>query len=85
MPVRYAPIIGVVEFISMALYLIPRTALLGTVLWTAYLGGAIATNLHTPSPAFGIVFALVVAVMLWAPRYLLDERLRDIFPLRRVP
>lgn len=58
---------GVLEVILLALYLIPRTSLLGAVLWTGYLGGAVATHVRVENPLFShILFPIYVAIFLWA-------------------
>jgi hypothetical protein len=67
--------IGLVECILLALYLIPRTAPLGVLLWTGYLGGAIATHVRIGSPLFShILFPIYVAAFLWAGLWLRDRR-----------
>src|SRR6266545_1955971 len=66
------------------LYVIPRTAILGAILLTGYLGGAIATHVRVGSPLFShILFPVYLAVLLWGGLYLRDERLRALIPLRR--
>lgn len=72
--------IGVVELASLALYLVPRTSVLGAVLLTGYLGGAIATHVrHGDS----FVVPLLVALMAWGGLYLREPRLWPLLPLRR--
>jgi hypothetical protein len=69
--------IGVVQAICLALYLIPRTAVLGAVLWTGYLGGAIATHVRVGSPLFThVLFPIYVAAFLWGGLWLRDRRVR---------
>ena len=69
--------IGILELVLLALYLFPRTAILGAVLWTGYLGGAIETHLRLDNPLFShILFPLYVAVPLWLGLWLRDARLR---------
>ena len=80
-PEAAMPIIGVAAFLSSALYLIPRTAVLGAILMTAYLGGAVATHVRILDPT-GFV-APVVGIIVWLGLYLQDERLRALLPLRR--
>jgi len=66
------------------LYVIPRTAILGAILLTGYLGGAIATHVRVGSPLFShILFPVYLAVLLWGGLYLRDERLRALIPFRR--
>ncbi len=69
--------LGILELVLIAVYLIPRTAILGAVLWTGYLGGAIATHLRLGNPLFShILFPLYVALPLWLGLWLRDARLR---------
>ena len=71
--------IGVAEIVSAVLYAIPRTAVLGAVLVTGYLGGAVATHVR-----IGESFALplLIGVLAWAGLFLRDERVRALLPLR---
>jgi len=76
--------LGIIELVCLALYLIPRTSMLGAVLLTGYLGGAIATNLRVAAPLFSnTLFPIYVAVFLWGGLYLRDYALRAVFPIRR--
>lgn len=68
--------LGVLELACLAAYLIPRTAPLGAILLTGYLGGAMAIHLRLGSPAFSVVFPLILGAMLWAGLALRDRRLR---------
>jgi hypothetical protein len=69
--------LGILELVLIVIYLIPRTAILGAVLWTGYLGGAIATHLRLDQPLFThTLFPLYVAVPLWLGLWLRDARLR---------
>jgi hypothetical protein len=71
--------IGAIEAACLVLYLLPRTSVLGAVLWTGYLGGAIATHLRLDSPLFShILFPVYVAAFLWSGLWLRDGRLRQI-------
>jgi hypothetical protein len=77
--------IGVVELICVAIYLIPRTSLLGAILLTGYLGGAIASQLRIGSPLFShVLFPTYVAALIWGGLYLRDTRLRALVPVRAV-
>jgi hypothetical protein len=72
-------VIAVLEIASTLLYAIPRTAVLGAVLLTGYLGGAVATHVRVgQSPAA----PLLLGVIAWAGLYLREVRLRDLMPLR---
>ena len=74
-PPHTAFIMGVLGAICLALYLVPRTAVLGAVLWTGYLGGAIATHLRVENPLFShTLFPIYVAVLLWGGLALRDSR-----------
>jgi hypothetical protein len=76
---HHVPIIGALGLICLVLYLIPRTAPLGAVLWTGYLGGAIATHLRLDNPLFShILFPTYVAAFLWGGLYLRDARVRAL-------
>jgi hypothetical protein len=70
--------IGVVLLACTLLYAIPRTAILGAVLLTGYLGGAIATHVRVSGPWFNILFPVVFGVAIWAGLYLRDARLRAV-------
>jgi DoxX-like family len=76
--------LGVLQLLLLAIYLIPRTSVLGAILWTGYLGGAIATHVRVGSPLFThLLFPIYVALLLWGGLWLRDERLRVLLPLRR--
>jgi hypothetical protein len=62
-------------------YLIPRTAILGAILMTAYLGGATATNVRVGDPSF--IAPVLAGVFVWAGLYLRDRRLSELIPARR--
>jgi hypothetical protein len=77
-------LLGAIQLVCLIAYLIPRTAVIGAVLWTGYLGGALATHLRTGGPAFSFVFPLLVAAMLWGGLYLRDARVAALLsPARR--
>jgi hypothetical protein len=83
----YAPhhvlAIGVIELACLALYLVPRTAFVGAVLWTGYLGGAVASNVRLDNPLFShTLFPVYVATLLWGGLYSRDARLRALFARR---
>jgi hypothetical protein len=76
--------LAIVELVCLVLYLIPRTSVLGAVLLTGYLGGAVATNLRVGAPLFtNILFPVYVGLFLWGGLYLRDTGLRDVFPVRK--
>jgi hypothetical protein len=72
--------IGITLLICTILYVIPRTAILGAVLLTGYLSGAIAIMLRAEQPLY---FALVFGIMVWVPLCLNDGRLRLLRPFAR--
>ncbi len=75
--------LGLVLFISTLLYIIPRTAVLGAILLTGYLGGAVATHVRVGEGAFPVIFPVIFGALVWLGLYLRDERLRTLIPLRR--
>jgi hypothetical protein len=76
--------LGIVLLTCTVLYVIPQTAILGAILLTGYLGGAVATHVRVGSPLIThILFPVYVAVLVWGGLYLRDERLRALIPLRR--
>ena len=76
--------IGVIELICLIVYLIPRTAPIGAVLFTGYLGGAIVTHFRVDSPLLThTLFPIYLAAMLWGALYLRDPRVRAVIrPIR---
>jgi hypothetical protein len=71
--------LGLLQLALLVLYLIPRTALIAAVLWTGYLGGAIATHVRLGNPLFTrILFPLYVAALLWGGLWLRDRRTRAL-------
>ena len=74
--------LGILEIACTVLYVIPRTAVLGAILLTGYLGGAIVTNLRAGEPVF---MPIIVGVLVWGGLFLRDPRLRALIPLRRPP
>jgi hypothetical protein len=83
-PVNTVQWIGVAELVCLALYLTPRTSVLGALLLTGYLGGAIATHVRIASPLFThVLFPIYVALLVWGGLYLRESRLRDLVPIRR--
>ena len=69
--------IGVVLLACTLLYLFPRTSILGAILLTGYLGGAIASQVRAEASWFNVVFALVFACLVWGGLWLRDVRVRD--------
>ena len=75
--------IGLVLVICTVLYLLPITSVLGAILLTGYLGGAVATHVRVGEGAFPIVFPVILGVLIWGGLFLRDTRLRELLPLRR--
>src|SRR5262245_19466083 len=77
------PWLGLIELACLAVYLVPRTAVLGAVLWTGYLGGAVATHVRVGNPLLSqALFPVYVALLLWGGLWLRDEGLRAVLPFR---
>ncbi|MEP7381756.1 MAG: DoxX family protein [Gemmatimonadota bacterium] len=69
--------LGILQLVLLILYLVPRTALLGAVLWTGYLGGAVATHVRVGNPLFShVLFPVYVGALLWGGLWLRDRRTR---------
>jgi len=80
--VSFARFIGVVTLVCTALYAWPRTSLLGAVLLTGLMGGAIATHLRLDHPLFShTLFGVYLGLLLWGGLWLRDDRLRQLMPL----
>lgn len=81
--VDQARLLGVLTLLCTVLYAIPRTSILGAILLTGYLGGAMATHLRIGNPLFThLLFGLYLGVMAWGGLYLRDPRLRALIPFR---
>ncbi|HEU5173357.1 MAG TPA: DoxX family protein [Gemmatimonadaceae bacterium] len=78
-PVSVIRPLGLVQLGCLILYLIPRTAPLGAVLWTGYLGGAVATHVRLENPLFShVLFPTYVAALLWGGLWLRDARVHRL-------
>lgn len=76
-------VIGLLEAACVAAYVVPPTAMLGALLLTGYLGGAIATHLRVGNPLWShILFPVYVALFVWGGLFLREARLRALLPLR---
>jgi hypothetical protein len=76
--------IGLSLLVSTLLYAIPQTSVLGAILVTGYLGGAVATNVRMSAPLFSYILTPVyVGVLVWGGLYLRDERVGALIPVRR--
>jgi hypothetical protein len=83
LPLSLAIVLGIIELVCIWLYVHPRTWILGAILLTGYLGGAIATQLPVSNSLFGeVLFPVYVGVFVWGGIYLRDERLRTLIPWR---
>lgn len=78
-PVSLSRGIGLLELVCLVTYVIPRTSILGAILLTGYLGGAVATHVRVGSPLFThILFPIYVAALLWSGLFLRDQRVRTL-------
>ena len=83
-PVSLAIALGIIELVCVVIHLVSRTSVLGAILLTGYLGGAVAANLRIGTPLFSnMLFPVYVGVLVWGGLYLRDARLRELFPIRR--
>jgi uncharacterized membrane protein (UPF0182 family) len=74
--------IGAVLLICTAIYVIPRTSVLGAILLTGYLGGATFANVHFGMPVVVTFIPVVFGILTWLPIFLRDPRLRALIPLQ---
>ena len=75
--------LGIVLLICTILYAVPQTAVLGAILLTGYLGGAVATHVRIGNPVFThMLFPVYLGIMIWLGLYLRDLRLRTLVPFR---
>ena len=75
--------LGIILLVCVILYVVPHTAVLGAILLTGYLGGAIATQARVGNPLFShILFPVYLALLIWGGLFLRDSRLRALMPLR---
>ena len=83
-PTELAVPLGAILLTCTVLYIIPRTSVLGAILLTAYLGGAVATNLRLENPLFSnTLFPVYFGILIWTSLLLRVPRLGDLFPLMR--
>jgi hypothetical protein len=75
-------IIGIILLVCTAFYIIPQTAVLGAILLTGYLGGAVAANLRIGNPMFNTFFPIVFAALAWTGIFLRESRLGALIPFR---
>jgi hypothetical protein len=72
--------LGILEIASVILYLIPQTAVIGAILVTGYMGGAIATHLRVGDP---VIVQTIIPIVFWLGLWLRDARLRELLPIRK--
>ena len=81
--VNQARLLGIITLLCALLYALPQTSILGAILLTGLLGGAMATHLRVDSPLFThLLFGFYIGVMAWGGLYLRDPRLRAMIPIR---
>lgn len=83
-PENLARTLGVLTLLGTALYAFPRTSVLGAIILTGYIGGAIYVHVRADSPLFShTLFGVYLAVLIWAGLYLRDPLLRALIPFRQ--
>jgi hypothetical protein len=81
---RMARALGTILMICIILYAAPRTAVLGAILLTGFLGGAVATHMRAGDPLFShVLFGVYLGVVVWVGIYLRDANLRMLVPIRK--
>ena len=82
-PVNLIPGVGILILACTLVYLIPRTAILGAILLTGFLGGAVAIQMRAGSPLFENLFPVILGILMWGGIYLRECRLWGLIPVRR--
>jgi hypothetical protein len=83
-PVSLAKGIGILELACLVVYIVPPTAVLGALLLTGYLGGAVATHVRIGNPLFShTLFPVYIGLLLWGALFLRDARVRALISIRR--
>ncbi len=78
-PMELMPMVGTILLLCLLLYVIPRTAVMGAILLTGYLGGAIASHVRVSNPLFThTLFPIYIAIFIWLGLYLRDKRVKAI-------
>lgn len=76
--------IGIILLLCTILYAVPRTAVIGAILLTGFLGGAVASKVRLEDPLFSsVLFGVYLGLLVWGGLYLRDQRVRSLIPLRR--
>lgn len=83
-PVHLSPVLGVILLVSTILFIVPRTTILGALLLTGFLGGAVATNVRLEEPLFShTLFPVYFGILLWGSLWLRDSRIAALIPLQK--
>lgn len=83
-PIGLAVVLAIVELVCVAIYAYPRTSILGAILLTGYLGGAVATHLRVGSSLFGeTLFPVYLGILIWGGLYGREARLRALIPFSK--
>lgn len=78
-PIEKMPLVGTILLVCLVLHLIPRTAILGAVLLTGYLGGAVASHIRVSNPLLThTLFPIYIAIFIWLGLYLRDKRVKGL-------
>lgn len=86
LPAAMVPALGVIVLVCLALYAVPATNVLGAILLTGYLGGAIAIHARVGNPLYThILFPIYVALFMWGGIWFRNRTLRDLFPVVKEP
>ena len=76
--------IGIILLLCTVLYAVPRTAIIGAILLTGFLGGAVASKVRLEDPLFSsVLFGVYFGILVWGGLYFRDQRVRSLIPLRR--
>ncbi len=82
--IKYSVPLGIILLSSLIVYVIPSTSVLGAILLTGYLGGAVATNMRLGNALFlYTLFPVYFGVLIWGSLFLREPRLRDLIPLKK--
>ena len=79
-PLSLSVPLGIIGFVCVIVYAIPRTSVLGAILLTGYLGGAVATHFRVRDPLFDTIFPIIFGALVWGGVYFRDARLRALIP-----
>lgn len=74
--------LGILELLCTIVYIIPQTSVLGAILMTGYLGGAVVTHVRVGDPIANILTPVLLGVMVWGGLFLRDKRLRELIPFK---